>query len=439
MNNSKNTISENSLPSNARLSSLAALVHTLDKGKTLDSAWANDRHFESMSPSDRAFSQLLVKTVLRRLGQIDALLASLLEHPLATKSSRITHILRLGIAQLVWLETPPHAAVHSSVEMTKQIRMEKFGGLVNAILKRVVRESALIIKAQDAAKLNTPKWLWDSWEAAYGAETTRKIAEIHLVEPPLDITVKSNPAEWAETLGGTVLPMGSVRLRNAKNITHLKGFAEGSWWVQDMAATIPALLLGDVHNKRVVDLCAAPGGKTAQLITAGAKVSAVDRSKERIAMLKTNVHRLKLQAEYVTTDASSWLPAFAPEAILLDAPCSATGTLRRHPDVAWHRKPEDIARLVETQAKLLRHALNILQVGGTLVYSTCSLQPEEGEEQITAILAECKNISLVPVLPETLGGMSECITKRGEVRTMPFHLAELDGMDGFYAAVLIKK
>jgi len=441
--NSKNTVpaksSERALPANARLSSLAALVHTLDKGKTLDSAWAADRHFESMSPSDRAFSQLLVKTVLRRLGQIDALISALLERPIPTKSSRISHILRLGIAQLIWLETPPHAAVHSSVEMTKQIRMEKFGGLVNAVLKRVVREGAEIVAAQDAAKLNTPQWLWESWEKAYGAEKTRKIAEMHMVEPPLDLTVKSEPEVWAEKLGGVVLPTGSVRLRNAKNITHMQGFADGSWWVQDIAATIPARLLGDVRDKRVIDLCAAPGGKTAQLATAGAKVSAVDRSKERIAMLKTNVHRLKLQAEYVTTDASKWLPAFAPEAILLDAPCSATGTLRRHPDVAWHRKPEDIARLVETQAKLLRHALGILQVGGTLVYSTCSLQPEEGEEQITAILKEYKNVVLVPVTPATLGGMSECITKRGEVRTLPFHLAELDGMDGFYAAVLVKK
>ena len=427
------------MPSNARLSSLAALVHTLDKGKPLDTAWAMDRHFESMSPSDRAFSQLLVKTVLRRLGQIDALIATLLEHPIGTKSSRISHILRLGIAQLIWLETPPHAAVHSSVEMTKQIRMEKFGGLINAVLKRVVREAAPIIAAQDAAKLNTPEWLWNSWEAAYGAEKTRKIAEMHLVEPPLDITVKSNPQDWAEKLGGVVLPMGSVRIRNAKNITLLQGFADGGWWVQDMAATIPARLLGDVQDKRVIDLCAAPGGKTAQLITAGARVSAVDRSKERIAMLKTNVHRLKLQAEYVTTDASSWLPSFAPDAILLDAPCSATGTLRRHPDVAWHRKPEDIARLVETQAKLLQHAFGILPVGGMLVYSTCSLQPEEGEEQITKLLAEQKNAMLVPVKPETLGGMSECITARGEVRTLPFHLDELDGMDGFYAAVLVKK
>lgn len=439
MNTTSKTISETSIPTNARLSALSALVHTLDKGKPLDSAWGIDRHFASMSPSDRAFSQLMVKTVLRRLGQIDALISLMMEHPLPTKSSKITHILRMGIAQLIWLQTPPHAAVHSSVEMTKQIRMEKLGGLVNAVLKRVVREGADIIAKQDAEKLNTPDWLWKSWEKAYGAENTRKIAAMHLTEPPLDITVKSNPAAWAAELGGVVLPTGSVRLKDAKNITHLKGFSEGSWWVQDMAATIPARLLGDVRDKKVIDLCAAPGGKTAQLATAGAQVSAVDRSKERIAMLKTNVHRLKLQAEYVTTDASSWLPAFAPDAILLDAPCSATGTLRRHPDVAWHRKLEEIERLTETQAKLLRHALGILHSGGKLVYAVCSLQPEEGEQQITKLLAERDDVELVPVDPAVLGGMSQCITKRGEVRTLPMHLAELDGMDGFFAAVLVKK
>ena len=427
------------LSPSARISALGALVQCLDKHKPLDSAWAGDRHFASLGPSDRAFAQMLAKTTLRRLGQIEAILAQFLERPLASGASRIMHTLRLGVAQLIWLETPPHAAVHSAVEMTKQLKMEKFGGLVNAVLKKVSLGGKAIADAQDAPVLNTPEWLWKSWEKAYGPDITRKIAEIHLKEPPLDITVKGDPAFWAEELGGVVLPMGSVRLRETRNITQLKGFSEGSWWVQDMAATIPARLLGDVREKRVIDLCAAPGGKTAQLAAGGAKVSAVDRSKERIAMLKTNVHRLKLQADYVTTDASKWLPAFAPDAILLDAPCSATGTLRRHPDVAWHRKPDDIARLVETQAKMLRHAFDMLKPGGKLVYSVCSLQTEEGEQQITSFLADCKDATLTPVDPVTLGGLTQCITSRGEVRTLPCHLAELDGMDGFFAAVLTKK
>ena len=316
--------------------------------------------------------------------------------------------------------------------------MEKFSGLVNAVLKKVSLEGKAIADAQDAAKMNTPEWLWNAWEKAYGAQNTRLIAEIHMKEPPLDITVKTDPAFWAEQLGGVVLPMGSVRLRETRNITQLKGFTEGYWWVQDMAATIPARLLGDVKEQRVIDLCAAPGGKTAQLAASGAKVSAVDMSKERIAMLKTNVHRLKLQADYVTTDASKWLPAFAPDAILLDAPCSATGTLRRNPDVAWNRKPEDIERLTQTQHKMLHHAFDMLRPGGRLVYSVCSLQPEEGEQQITKFLAARKDATLVPVDPAVLGGLKECITARGEVRTLPCHLADMDGMDGFYAAILTK-
>ena len=427
------------LSATARLCALGALVHCLDKHKPLDGAWVNDRHFNSLSPSDRAFAQMLAKTALRRLGQIDEILAKFMERPLAPSASKIMHILRIGVAQLIWLETPPHAAVHCAVEMTKQVKMEKFSGLVNAVLKKVSLEGRKIVDTQDAARINTPEWLWKSWEKAYGPEITRKIAEVHLLDPPLDITVKTDPAFWAEQLGGVVLPIGSVRLRETRNITQLKGFAEGNWWVQDMAATIPARLLGDVREKRVIDLCAAPGGKTAQLAQGGAKVSAVDMSKERIAMLKTNVHRLKLSAEYVTTDASKWLPAFAPDAILLDAPCSATGTLRRHPDVAWHRRPEEIERLVVTQATMLRHAFDMLKPGGTLVYSVCSLQPEEGEQQITSLLAERKDATLVPVDPAVIGGTKECITPRGEVRTLPCHLAELDGMDGFYAAILTKK
>jgi len=427
------------LSPSARLCALGALVHSLDKQKPLDSAWVNDRHFTTLSPSDRAFAQLLTKTALRRLGQIDDILTRFMERPLASSASRISHILRLGVAQLIWLDTPPHAAVHCAVEMTKQVKMEKFGGLVNAVLKKISLEGKQIEQTQDAPKINTPEWLWKSWEKAYGAESCRKIAEAHLREPPLDLSVKTDPAFWAEQLGGIVMALGSVRLHDARNITQLKGFSEGYWWVQDMAATIPARLLGDVREKRVIDLCAAPGGKTAQLAAGGAKVSAVDRSKERIAMLKTNVHRLKLQADYVTTDASKWLPAIAPDSILLDAPCSATGTLRRHPDVAWHRQPSDIKRLTDTQAVMLDHALTMLKPGGMLVYSVCSLQPEEGEEQITAILKNRPDVTLDPVLPATLGGLTECITPRGEVRTLPFHLWDQDGMDGFFAARLIKK
>ncbi len=423
---------------NARLCAISTLVHTLDKRKPMDACWPQDRYFASLSPPDRAFVQLLAKTTMRRLGQIDDILSRFLERPLESSAARIMHVLRLGIVQLVWLDTPPHAAVHSAVEMTKQLKLPKYSGLVNAVLKRAAHDAKAIAASQDAEKINTPAWLWKNWEKTYGEATARAIAAQHMQEAPLDITVKSDAQGWAEQFSGTLLPQGSVRVRDARNVTHMKGFATGEWWVQDAAAAIPAKLLGDVAGKRVVDMCAAPGGKTAQLAAAGANVTAVDVSKERIALLKTNMHRLKLQADYVAIDAGKWTPAFTPDAILLDAPCSATGTLRRHPDVAWNRQPDDIARLTQTQHRLLRHALDMLAPGGKLAYAVCSLQPEEGEKQIAALLKERKDAVLVPIETGANSALAECITPRGELRTLPCHMKAHGGMDGFYAAVLEK-
>ncbi len=420
----------------ARISALSALAHCLDKRGPLDAAWAEDRYFAALSPPDRGFAQLIAKTVLRRIGQIDDILKRFIERPLDNRSARIMHILRMGTAQLIWLETPPHAAVNESVEMTKQVQMQGYSGLVNAVLKKVVAEGRAIADAQDAAKLNTPPWLWESWVKAYGEETTRNIAGQHLHEPPLDMTVKENPDHWAKELGGALLPTGSVRLTEARAVTQLPGFPEGAWWVQDTAASIPARLLGDIKGKRVIDICAAPGGKTAQLAVAGAKVTAVDVSKGRVAILKTNMHRLGLEVDYVASDALKWSPDFTPDAILLDAPCSATGTLRRHPDVAWNRQPDDVKRLCATQNKLLRHALNMLKPGGQLVYAVCSLQSEEGEGQITNLLAKRNDAVLEKI---NIPALADYTTARGEIRTLPCYMADSGGMDGFYAALLTKK
>jgi len=352
---------------------------------------------------------------------------------------RIAHTLRLGTAQLLFLGTPPHAAVHSSVELAKQLKLERLSGLVNAVLKKVAQEGTKLIEAQDEAVINTPPWLYASWMRNYGKETAHAIAASHLNDPPLDLSAKSNPAEWTEKLSGTLLPNGSIRLSEARGITQLAGFSEGEWWVQDVAASLPASLFGDLHGKKVLDLCAAPGGKTAQMILAGAKVTAIDQSKERMATLKTNLHRLKLSAEYAVCDVLKYKPESAPDAILLDAPCSATGTARKHPDVLRHRRSEDIARLADTQQKLLHHALDMLKSGGILVYAVCSLQPEEGEEQIAALLKSRDDVKRKPIDPALIGGLNDCITKQGDLRTLPCHLATIGGMDGFYAAVLVKR
>ena len=238
--------------SDTRLCALAALLHTLDKHKPLDSFWPQDRYFQGLNPSDRAFAQLLVKTVLRRLGQIDSVLGHFMEKPV--DMPRIQHTLRLGAAQLLFLGTPPHAAVHSSVELAKQLKLERLSGLVNAVLKKVAQEGAALIETPDAAAINTPPWLYASWLRAYGKEAAQAIAAAHLSDPSLDLTVKSNPAEWADKLGGMLLPNGTVRLSQARGITQLAGFAEGEWWVQDAAASLPALLLGNVKGKHVIDL-----------------------------------------------------------------------------------------------------------------------------------------------------------------------------------------
>jgi 16S rRNA (cytosine967-C5)-methyltransferase len=415
---------------------VAALMHALDKQKPLDAFWPQDRYFQVMNPSDRGFAQLLVKTTLRRLGQIDAVLSHFMEKP--SSAPRIQHALRLGAAQLLFLGTPPHAAVHSSVELAKQLKLERLSGLVNAVLKKVAQEGAAIIAAQDAAVMNTPSWLYASWLRAYGKETAHDIATAHLAEAPIDITVKQHPESWVEQLGAELLPGGSLRLREARSITQLAGFAEGEWWVQDLAASLPARLLGDVRGKNIIDICAAPGGKTAQLIAAGAKVTAVDQSKERMATLKTNLHRLKFSAECVVANALKWKPSSPPDMVLLDAPCSATGTARKHPDVLLHRKPEDISRLTETQQALLHHSLDMLKPGGALVYAVCSLQPEEGELQVERLLQTRNDVAPRPILPEQIGGLSQCLTARGELRTLPCHLAEKGGMDGFFAAILTK-
>ncbi len=422
-------------PPSSRQSCLAALSSCLDKKLPLENTWGDDADFATLPPPDKAFAQRLARTTIRHLGQIDDVLKHFLEQPLHEKSSRTMHILRMGAAQLLWMEIPAHAAVHSSVELAKQSGQLPYTGLVNAVLKRVSEQGSKIISSQDAGKLNTPAWLWESWVQAYGEALARNIAHAHLVEAPLDITVKSDAAEWAEKLGGILLPEGGIRLQEPGAVTNLAGYTEGQWWVQDAAASIPAQLLGDIKDKRVIDICAAPGGKTAQLVASGANVTAIDISKNRISLLKQNLSRLGYGADCIAADAFKWKPAFTPDAILLDAPCSATGTLRRHPDVALNKTPDDISRLAATQKKLLHHALDMLLPGGALVYAVCSLQPEEGEQQITSVLAERKDVSLGPIQNPAF---APYITPDGFLRTLPCHKAENGGMDGFFAALLTK-
>jgi 16S rRNA (cytosine967-C5)-methyltransferase len=282
------------------------------------------------------------------------------------------------------------------------------------------------------------------WSKHYGAETAQAIARANGNEPALDLTVKQDADSWAERLRGRMLPTGTVRTFAQGAISLLPGFNEGAWWVQDAAAALPALLFGDLQGKNIADLCAAPGGKTAQLAFAGAQVTAVDRSAARLGRLRENLTRLALQAETVTADALEWRPDAAPyDAVLLDAPCSSTGTIRRHPDVAWLKSESDIATLAALQRRLLARAVELVKPGGTLVYCVCSLEPEEADDQIADLLSRDAHIARAPIRAQDVRGCAEFVTADGDLRTLPQQLADADprwgGLDGFYAARLVRQ
>ena len=385
---------------------------------------------------DRAFARAIAATSLRRLGQIEDLLGRFLEKPLPADAFEARFILIAGAVQLAFMEVAPHAAIGLAVEQAKSTRAARhLAGLVNAVLRRVNADKAAIFAEQDASKLNTPAWLWQRWVWHYGENTASRIAAAHLEEPPLDLSVKADAAAWAERLSSLLLPSGTVRLSAKGRIEDIEGYDEGAWWVQDAAAALPALLLGDVEGLRVADLCAAPGGKTAQLAARGAEVTAVDISGPRLRRLQENLARLTLKAETVQANVTQWTPPEPFDAVLLDAPCSATGTIRRNPDISYLKSEADITALAAVQARLLKHALRLLKPGGQLVYATCSLEPEEGEAQIRALLAERSDIALIPIQADELAIQPEAITQ-GMLRTLPFHSG---GMDGFFAARLAFK
>ena len=420
-----------------RALALRLIRAVLRLGRRLDEAMAENPGLARHSARDRAFVRLLCATVLRRLGQIDALIDHCLERPLKPKLAEIRDLLRLGTAQLLFLRTPAHAAISTTVALAESPRLAGHKGLINAVLRRLAREGPGLVAAQDAARLNTPPWLWRSWSAAYGEAAAGAVARAHLIEPPLDLTLKDAGGDWAARLGAQVLPTGSLRLAaGAGEVAKLPGYDSGAWWVQDAAATLPARLFGQIRGRRVIDLCAAPGGKTAELAAAGARVTAVEISPGRGARLRENLSRLDLAAQVVIADARVWRPARRAEAVLLDAPCSATGALRRHPDIARLKRRADIAPLTRLQDSLLAAALEMLAPGGLLVYAVCSLQPEEGPARIAALLGSGVPLRRVPVRCGEIGGLAEAISPAGDLRTLPCHLGDSGGMDGFYACRL---
>ncbi len=432
----------NAQADDARAIALDLLAAVLRKKRPLDEALADHRRFTRLSTQDRAFARQLVSTVLRRLGEIDAVLERLVDRPLKGGARSAHDVLRLGAAQLLFMSTPAHAAVSTSVDLAARRGQGRLKGLVNGVLRRLDRERGEPAAIADSARLDTPDWLWDAWANAYGLEVAGKIAEAHLIEPPLHLTTKAGDiAAWAERLDAEILPTGSLCRRQGGDVTALPGFDEGAWWVQDAAAALPARLLGDVTDKRVVDLCAAPGGKTLQLAAAGARITAIDRSGARLKRLRQNLARTGLEAETLQATAETWRPTDGElaDAVLLDAPCSATGTLRRHPDVARLKSAADVTALAAAQARLLASAAELTAPGGLLVYCVCSLQPQEGSAIVEGFLAAGDEFERDAVGHQELTGLEDAVTPAGDLRTLPSHWPEAGGIDGFYAARLRRR
>jgi 16S rRNA (cytosine967-C5)-methyltransferase len=397
---------------------------------------------DSLPERDRALVRQIVATALRRLGSLRYLLGQSLERGLPKEAPRVEAALLVGAAQILFLDVPDHAAVDLSVRLVLADRhAARYSKLVNAVLRRLAREGADMLAATDTIALDTPAWLQQRWTRRYGEETARAIGLVNRVEPALDLSVKADPEVWAGRLGGTVFPTGSVRLVPHGPVPNLPGYHEGAWWVQDAAAALPVRLMGDVRGRAIADFCAAPGGKTAQLATLGAHVTAIDRSPVRLERVRENLTRLALTADVVEADAAT-LAGGPFDGILIDAPCSSTGTIRRHPDIAWLKQEADLTGLIALQRRLLDHAVTLARPGGTIVFCTCSLEPEEGESLVEEFLARETRVRRVPIAPDEVADHGELITPAGELRTLPCHFPaddpRLGGLDGFYAVRLTR-
>lgn len=426
----------------ARKVALDLLNTVLRQKQALDHALDQDRGFKVLPSRDKAFCRMVVSTTLRRLGQIDDLIARAENKPGSTHPV-LSNILRMGVAQILFMEVPDHAAVDTSVRLTDAVEMDRQKGFVNGVLRTITRQGREWADRQDEARLNTPEWLLKLWIEDYGLRPAAQISQANMAEAPLDITIKDEADRnfWAANFKATQMVTGTLRCLSGGAVTDMQGFYDGTWWVQDASAAIPARLFGDVSGRHVIDLCAAPGGKTMQLASMGARVTALDRSAKRLKRLEENLERIHVrdQVDVVVSDAAVWKPTDAPDMILLDAPCSATGTIRRHPDVPHLKTPRDIERLQDVQAAILDNAFRILKPSGTLVYCTCSIQKSEGEDQIMRLFELQDTAYKIPITAEELGGFDDAITDHGDLRILPYHNAALGGMDGFFISRITKK
>lgn len=452
----------------ARAAAHQALAECLRRKRPLDLALDDAVAARNLTSRDSGFARAIANETVRRLGQLEDLVRHFVPRtPPPHRAGATLEILLAGTCELLFLDVAAHAAVDGANRLAaSDSKAVHFKPLINAALRRIVREGASVVVKQDAARLNMPDWLWPRWCETYGEDTTRAIARIHAQTPPLDLysvardskEISPSPGHGEQTvvhdgappestgvlrdLRASVvkcdLPGRMLRLEHAGAVEALPGYCEGAFWVQDFAASLPARLFGDVRGKRVLDLCAAPGGKTAQLAASGAHVTAVERNEMRLARMAENLARLKLQAELVLADMHEFRPDIPADCVLLDAPCSATGIVRRHPELPWIKSAADIGSCADAAGELLDAAAEMVAQGGQLVFAVCSLEPEEGSEQIARFLERRSDFRRVPVSAAEIFDLAECINGDGDLRTLPCHLAAEGGMDGFYAARLVR-
>jgi len=426
-----------------RLAAIFLLTRVIDDGRNLD-ALTDAEHglarYLKLSGRDQSMVRAILVTALRNHARIEKALSLMMTRKPPKKARFLIHALHVSAVQILFMDLPDSAAVNLGVTAIGQdARTARFKSLSNAVLRRLSREKNKILEKTEAVSA-FPKWFEKKLQSDYGKEKAVAISEAITHKPHVDLTVKSDPEKWAKSLNGIVLKNGTVRLINPNPVSELEGFAQGEWWVQDVAASIPSRLFTLEKGSSVLELCAAPGGKTAQLCHAGFDVTALDISAPRLIRLQHNLERLQFSAKAVEADILEWEPSQLYDGVLLDAPCSSTGTIRRHPDVLWTKTSEDVSELAELQFQLLKKTISFTTPGGEIVFSNCSIFKEEGENLLARAQRELTEITLEKITPNEVSGLETIVNGQGAIRTLPFHMqasegqsANLSGMDGFFA------
>jgi len=446
-----------------RQTATTIITRVLDDGRGLDGL-LDSRHgpapYRELSPADQNLVRAIATTVFRHRGEIDFAFAKVMDRKPPKRAKHLIHTLYGAAAQILFMDIPDSAAVDLAVTALRtDERSSRFAGFGNAVLRRLSKEKETLLShlsQTEKARLNTPGWMWKRLRRDFGKEQAASIVTQHMLEPVLDVTLasseKSKSGDWAQTLGGIALPTGSIRTARRDKVNTWPAYEDGKWWIQDAAAALPAHLLGDISGKDVLDLCAAPGGKTAQLASAGANVTALEKITSRFARLQENLDRLKLNAQLVEGDLLEWQPENLFDAVLLDAPCSSTGTIRRHPDVQWAKSDAIVEELAALQMKMIKRSADFLKPGGTLVFANCSLHRAEGEDLVAQLvkISDQTGLTLKKITGDDVFGLSQLITGQGTLRSLPCHLGEIrapddetqpekfTGLDGFFAAKFVK-